>query len=182
MLTRMTARFRRSEEGFTLIELLVVVAIIALLATFAVPKLFEAINKSKKAPAQADMKTISGALERYYMDNNEYPNGADLDAIKDQLHAGYLKASTSYTNGFGRGYIYVSDANGTFYVLIDAMNQDPTVPLTLTCNGVAVTGINTGAGDLSYEVVATIDATDVQAGCTISAGLSPGNTATVVTN
>ena len=111
------AQLRRSQEGFTLIELLVVVAIIALLATFAVPKLFDAINKSKKAPGQADMQTISGALERFYLDSttNRYP----LAAVEADLKNGFLKAGTTFLNGFKQPYLYATHANGDGYILVD---------------------------------------------------------------
>lgn len=178
MMTRF-ARLRRSEEGFTLIELLVVVAIIALLATFAVPKLFEAINKSKKAPGQADMQTISAALERYYMDESEYPVGANAAAIRGVMATGYLKSGTTYKNGYSNGYIYVSDADGAFYVLVDPMNTDPADPITLTCNGIDV-ALDVVEDDLSVLQTATIDAADVAAGCT--AEDPDGNAVPVVTN
>lgn len=123
-MTRIAARLRRNEEGFTLIELLVVVAIIALLATFAVPKLFDAINKSKKAPGQADMQTISASLDRYYFDKDKYPlyvSGASADpaAVMNALKGGYLKSATSFRNGYKQGYLYATSASGAGYLLID---------------------------------------------------------------
>lgn len=59
--------------GFTLIELLIVVAIIGVLAAIAVPNFLNAQVRAKVANAQADMQTISTALEMYRMDNNHYP-------------------------------------------------------------------------------------------------------------
>lgn len=115
-MTTLVNRLRRRQKGFTLIELLVVVAIIALLAAFAVPKLFDAIDKSKKAPGQADMQTISGALERYYMDNNVFPPVASVVA---DLENGYLKTSTTYRNGFKYQYVYFKASDGEAYALVD---------------------------------------------------------------
>lgn len=122
------ARLRRAQEGFTLIELLVVVAIIALLATFAVPKLFEAINKSKAAPGQADMNTLSSAMERHYFDKNNYPSGTAAQ-VKEALIGGYVKSSTTFANGFKNGYAYFS--NGSYYILVDAGNNR--MAITVTC-------------------------------------------------
>lgn len=163
------------QEGFTLIELLVVVAIIALLAAFAVPKLFDAINKSKRTPGQADVQTLSGAMDRYYMDKNTYPYPsvaatADEVEIKDALtQNGYLKATTTFTNGFGKGYIYITNASGGYYVLIDAQNKATTDNLTLVCNAKELT-VTTGDKKLNVFVTAAITADDVQKGCKLGTG------------
>jgi type II secretion system protein G len=165
------------EEGFTLIELLVVVAIIALLATFAVPKLFDAINKSKRAPGQADMQTISGALERYYLDQSstQYPAGTAAQVKTALTSNGYLKSGTSFYNGFQKGYIYMTDANGSFYVLADAQNTASTVNLTLRCGSANHEDtVHTADKDLSVVTATNITATDVKAGCLLGTGTGAG--------
>lgn len=63
-------------RGFTLIELLVVVAIIAILATIAVPNFLEAQIRAKVAHAEAEMQTIGTALEAYRIDHEDYPGWA----------------------------------------------------------------------------------------------------------
>lgn len=165
-MTTLVNRLRRRQKGFTLIELLVVVAIIALLATFAVPKLFDAINKSKKAPGQADMQTISGALERYYMDNNLYPT----TDVENELATGYVKAATTYRNGFKNQYLYLTNTSGTAYVLVDIGNTqvayggNQTASFSLECGATDVTFTMTKDANVHELAVAT--ATDaVMAGC-----------------
>lgn len=140
----MFARLRRGEEGFTLIELLVVVAIIALLSTFAAPKLFEAIKKSKAAPGQADLQTISSALDRYYMDNNTFP--AALTAATS-LKSGFLRSTTTFRNGYKQGYLYGTTAAKLGYVLIDL--QGTTETSTITCGGTAYNVTTDPANGLS---------------------------------
>jgi type II secretion system protein G len=148
-------RLRRAEEGFTLIELLVVVAIIALLATFAVPRLFEAINKSKKAPGQADLQTISSALERYYFDNNAYPTGTAAQV--QTAMAPYLKQTTTYKNGFSQGYFYGTNTDGKGgYVFIDA--QGTTTAVASVC-GSAVTW----TPDANFTVATTLTTAQITA-------------------
>lgn len=156
------AQLRRSQEGFTLIELLVVVAIIALLATFAVPKLFDAINKSKKAPGQADMQTISGALERFYLDstNSAYPTAT----VDTALRNGYLKASTTFLNGFKQPYLYGTTSVGAGYFLIDLQGTGPAADaggtVTVTCGSNSYT-FTVPANATSLVVNATVTATDL---------------------
>ena len=70
----MTPAKRMAIYGFTLIELLIVVAIIAILASIAVPNFLEAQVRSKVARTKADMRTVATALEQYSVDNNGYPD------------------------------------------------------------------------------------------------------------
>jgi prepilin-type N-terminal cleavage/methylation domain-containing protein len=116
-------RLVRTQGGFTLLELLVVVAIIGVLAAFALPRLWEAINSAKGARGVADMKMITAALDRYYVDHNVYPIGAHADEIMNMLRAGYLRRSTTFRNGFARGYLYLTSDSGSGYVLIDVKNE-----------------------------------------------------------
>jgi prepilin-type N-terminal cleavage/methylation domain-containing protein len=60
-------------RGFTLIELLIVVAIIAILAAIAVPNFLEAQTRAKVSRALADMRSMTTAIESYYVDHNTYP-------------------------------------------------------------------------------------------------------------
>jgi type II secretion system protein G len=65
------------KKGFTLIELLIVVLIIAILAAIAVPNFLEAQIRSKVSRAKADMRTITTAIESYFVDHNQYPNDCE---------------------------------------------------------------------------------------------------------
>jgi prepilin-type N-terminal cleavage/methylation domain-containing protein len=60
-------------KGFTLIELLIVVAIISILAAIAVPNFLEAQTRSKVSRTLADMRTLTTAVESYFVDHNKYP-------------------------------------------------------------------------------------------------------------
>ena len=70
---RMTPmRPSRSTAGFTLIELMVVVAIVAILAAIAVPAYGDAVRKSRRGQAKADLVEIAQRLERFHTVNNRY--------------------------------------------------------------------------------------------------------------
>lgn len=63
-----------SYKAFTLIELLIVVAIIAILAAIAVPNFLEAQTRSKISRVKNDLRSMSTAMESYYIDQNAYPD------------------------------------------------------------------------------------------------------------
>ncbi|MBN1903254.1 prepilin-type N-terminal cleavage/methylation domain-containing protein [Candidatus Sumerlaeota bacterium] len=60
--------------GFTLIELLIVVAIIAILASIAVPNFLEAQIRSKHSRVLGEFSSYATALESYAVDHNHYPS------------------------------------------------------------------------------------------------------------
>jgi prepilin-type N-terminal cleavage/methylation domain-containing protein len=62
-----------NKKAFTLIELLVVISIIGLLSTLAVTSLSRAKAKARDAKRMSDLKTVSKALEFFYLDNGYYP-------------------------------------------------------------------------------------------------------------
>lgn len=61
-------------HGFTLIELLVVIGIIVLLIAILVPVLAITRTRAKSAGIRASIQAISGALDEYQKDYNDYPD------------------------------------------------------------------------------------------------------------
>ncbi|MFH1738144.1 MAG: prepilin-type N-terminal cleavage/methylation domain-containing protein [bacterium] len=62
----------KTRAAFTLIELLIVVAVIGILAAIAVPNFLNAQNRAKVSRCEADMRSLSMAIETYRLDNNQY--------------------------------------------------------------------------------------------------------------
>ena len=61
-----------SERGFTLIEIMIVVAIIAVLAAFALPQYRDYVLRGQLVEASNGLSALRANMERYYQDNRTY--------------------------------------------------------------------------------------------------------------
>ncbi|WP_428897754.1 prepilin-type N-terminal cleavage/methylation domain-containing protein [Parelusimicrobium proximum] len=85
------------KKGFTLIELLVVVLIIAILAAVALPQYTRAVAKSKAVQLNVLVRSAGDAIERYYLQNDDYPlslDELDIDIPGTKITSSLLGAST----------------------------------------------------------------------------------------
>jgi len=102
------------DKGFTVVEMLVVVLIIAMLATFIVPKVFHGLGKTKRDIARSKMAVIEDALGRFYLDCGRYPDESEglevlLTApsdLEEKWTAPYIKKS-QLLDPWDNPYIYV---------------------------------------------------------------------------
>ena len=75
----------RSRRAFTLIELLVVILILAILAALIVPRVVGRTGDAKRAKAATDISTLTGMLQQYRVDCDQYPSTEDgLMALRQQ--------------------------------------------------------------------------------------------------
>ena len=72
--------------GFTLVELMIVVAIIAIMASIALPRMGQAIRAAIEARTKANLNAVRTALATYYGDRQTYPT----DHVGDLVDKGYL--------------------------------------------------------------------------------------------
>src|SRR3954452_18063973 len=83
-------RRKQSTRGFTLIEIMVVVAIIALLASIAVPGFLRARKRTQATRVLNDLRSIDSAVDQYALENHK----VDGMAVEDADWKAYLKHGT----------------------------------------------------------------------------------------
>ncbi|HYG32922.1 MAG TPA: type IV pilin protein [Methylophilaceae bacterium] len=69
--------YLKKAAGFTLVELMVTVAIIAILASVALPSYTSYVARSKISEATSELSQWRNVAERYYQDNRNYTDLCD---------------------------------------------------------------------------------------------------------
>jgi prepilin-type N-terminal cleavage/methylation domain-containing protein len=97
-------RYRR-RHGFTLVEIMIVVAIIALLASIAVPGFLRARKRSQASRIVNDLRLIDAAIDQYAIENNKMSgttvNTADWTAYMKRGSTLYMTGKDLFGNGYG---------------------------------------------------------------------------------
>jgi general secretion pathway protein G len=105
----------KRKNGFTIVEILVVIILISLIATLIAPKMFKELGAQKAKIAKAKMATIEGAIGRFYLDCERFPDeSVGLEelivcpsGLEDKWKGAYLKKS-DLLDPWNNSYIYVA--------------------------------------------------------------------------
>lgn len=86
--------------GFTLIELLVVLAIVAVLATLAVPRYYGQLDSSRETVLRENLRAVRDVLDHFYGDKGRYPESlqelVDLSYLRGLPYDPMADSSTSW--------------------------------------------------------------------------------------
>ena len=100
-------------RGFTLVELLVVLAILALIAGFAIPRVIGFLGGAKTDSAKIQIQNISTALDLYRLDVGRYPNQDHGLAVlvkrpqsAERWNGPYVKKEGQLLDPWGQIYAY----------------------------------------------------------------------------
>ena len=86
----MRTKFSQGRHGFTLVEIMIVVAIIALLASIAVPGFLRARKRSQASRIINDLRLIDNAVDMYAIENSK--KGGDTVPVSEWTK--YMKTGT----------------------------------------------------------------------------------------
>ena len=91
----------RFSPGFTLVELVLVVAIVAILASIAIPYYDNCRDKANNTQAIADIQSIELKLTEYFSENNAYPTSLSTISMQNLM------------DPWGNPYVYLNAAPPT---------------------------------------------------------------------
>lgn len=119
----------KCECGFTLIELMITLAIVAILATVALPSYLNHVTEMRRTAAQSCLMELVHFTERYYSDKMTYA-GATLPTLECRT-----KLTAHYT------FAYATDPTTTAYTITataeggQATKDSACTPLQITQSG-----------------------------------------------
>jgi prepilin-type N-terminal cleavage/methylation domain-containing protein len=115
----MLQKLNTKRGGFTLVEIMIVVAIIALLASIAVPNFLRSRKRSQATQVLEDLRLIDSAIDQYAIENNK--KAGDTLSWTDVQK--YLKTGTRLETSGGADI--VGGSYGTSFTVDTIPQVDP---------------------------------------------------------
>jgi len=77
---------RTSFRGFTLLELMIALSVVLILASFAIPAYYLAIQRAREAVLRQDLYTLRSLIDEFTVDKQRPPA-----SLQELVEAGYLR-------------------------------------------------------------------------------------------
>jgi general secretion pathway protein G len=77
---------RTSLQGFTLLELMIALSVVLILASFAIPAYYLAIQRAREAVLRQDLYTLRSLVDEFTVDKQRPPA-----SLQDLVEGGYLR-------------------------------------------------------------------------------------------
>jgi len=110
---RPRARGTRRDGGFTLLELLVVLAILALIATFAAPRVLKYLGGARTDSARLQIESLATVLDLYRLEVGRYPSEDEgIEALierpsgVEKWNGPYVRKREQLIDPWGRAFEY----------------------------------------------------------------------------
>ncbi len=115
-------RIRRRSKAFTLIELLAVIAILGLIAAFAVPQVLKWVSGARSDSARIQIEALGASIDLYRLEVGAFPPTLDALVKKpngvDRWDGPYIKKKVVPRDPWGNDYVYRYPGNNGEYDLI----------------------------------------------------------------
>ncbi|NIM27183.1 MAG: type II secretion system major pseudopilin GspG [Gammaproteobacteria bacterium] len=100
----------RRTRAFTLIELLAVIAILGLIAAFAVPQVLKWVSGARSDSARIQIEALGASIDLYRLEVGSFPPNLEALVEKpagvEKWNGPYLKKKTIPKDPWGNDYIY----------------------------------------------------------------------------
>ncbi len=121
----------RTARGFTLLELMITVAIVAILASIALPVYRDYVTRGKLVEAHSALGAQRVRMEQFYQDLRTYTGACDAGTVATVSNTPYFELSCDI-DGDGQGYtVSAAGKGGTdvegFEFTVNEANQRATV-------------------------------------------------------
>ena len=132
-----------SRKGFTLIELMITVAILAILASIALPSYESYVARARRADARGQLLQAAQFMQRFYTSNDQYLNDRSGNTISTQMPANLARSPADGAHIYA---LTIAATTSTYTLTMtpqagNSMSSDACGAFTLTSTGVrGVTG------------------------------------------
>jgi prepilin-type N-terminal cleavage/methylation domain-containing protein len=142
-------RWIMRRKGFTLVELAIVIAILGILAIYAIPKYQGMVEEARTAQAKAQLGTVRSALAIYYAKNSgKFPASLDeslfadgnVPTVEATKEDGTVVKSYAVATGNNDGVVdstEITDAGGWIY---DVSSDYAKADVRINAKGTSVEG------------------------------------------